>query len=410
MKVLIGAVGLAALITGATALGGVAHAASLSISESPFGKLPDGQAIEMYSLKNANGIQVNIITYGGAVQSIMMPDKNGHVEDVALGYGDLEGYLHDQASANTYFGALIGRYANRIADGKFTLDGKTYHIPINNPPNALHGGPEGFNTKVWAASKVETPNSVGVELTLFSPNGQMGFPGDLAVTVRYTLDNANDLRIHYSAVCDQPTVINLTNHTYFNLAGAGNGNVLDQVAMINADKITPINSNLIPTGKEEKVVATDLGFMTPHPIGAHIHADNQQLKYAEPKQGGYDFNYVLNNSGDLDALAASVTDPQNGRTLEFYTDEPGVQFYTGNFLNDVHGKDGKTYPHWGGFTLEAQHFPDSPNQPNFPSTELKPGQKYTQTTIYKFLPVSGPREAALSHSQGQSENQKESSK
>lgn len=405
MKSFIGAVGLTAL---ATAVAGGAHAASvppasLSISESPFGKLPDGQAIEMYSLKNANGIQVNIITYGGAVQSIMMPDKNGHVEDVALGYGDLEGYLHDQASAKTYFGALIGRYANRIADGKFTLDGKSYSIPINNPPNALHGGPEGFNTKVWAASKIETPGAVGIELTLFSPNGQMGFPGDLAVTVRYTLDNDNDLRIHYSAVCDQPTVINLTNHTYFNLAGAGNGNVLDQVAMINANKITPINSNLIPTGKEEDVAGGPLGFTTPTPIGAHIHDDNQQLKYAEPKQGGYDFNYVLNNSGDLDALAASVTDPQNGRTLEFYADEPGVQFYTGNFLNDVHGKDGKTYPHWGGFTLEAQHFPDSPNQPNFPSTELKPGQKYTQTTIYKFLPVSGPREAALSKGSAQNE-------
>ena len=172
--------------------------------------------------------------------------------------------------------------------------------------------------------------------------------------------------------------------------------MLDQIAMINANKITPINSTLIPTGKMMDVTGTDLGFTTPTPIGAHIRADNQQLKYAEPKQGGYDFNYVFNNPGDLDALAASVTDPQNGRTIEMYTDEPGVQFYTGNFLNDVHGKDGKTYPHWGGFTLEAQHFPDSPNQPNFPSTELKPGQKYTQTTIYKFLPVSGPREAALS--------------
>lgn len=410
MKAIARAAGLTAFFLGATALAGGADAASLSISTSPFGKLPDGQAVEMYHLKNANGMEVNIITYGGAVQSIMMPDKNGHVDDVALGYGDLQGYLHDQASANTFFGALIGRYANRIADGKFTLDGKSYQIPINNPPNALHGGPKGFNTKVWAASKIETPNSVGVELTLFSPNGQMGFPGDLAVTVRYTLDNSNDLRIHYSAVDDQPTVLNLTNHTYFNLAGAGNGDVLDQVAMINSDKITPINSNLIPTGKMMDVAGTDLGFTAPTPIGAHIHADNQQLKYAEPKQGGYDFNYVLNNPGDLDALAASVTDPKNGRTLEFYTDQPGVQFYTGNFLTDEHGKDGKTYPHWGGFTLEAQHFPDSPNQPSFPSTELKPGQKYTQTTVYKFLPVSGPREASLSPSEGQVQNQKETSK
>jgi len=387
MKGFICAVSLTALGAGAPALAEAVPFSSLSVSVTPFGKMPDGEAVQMYHLKNANGMEVNIITYGGAVQSIMMPDKNGHIDDVALGFDNLDGYLH----TNTFFGALIGRYANRIADGKFTLDGKTYSIPINNPPNALHGGPEGFNTKVWGASKIELPGAVGVELTLFSPNGQMGFPGDLAVTVRYTLGNDNDLRIHYSAVCDAPTVINLTNHTYFNLAGAGNGTVLDQAAMINADKITPINSTLIPTGKMMDVAGTDLGFVTPHPIGEHIHADNQQLKYAEPKEGGYDFNYVFNNPGDLAALAASVADPQNGRTIEMYTDEPGVQFYTGNFLNDVHGKDGKIYPHWGGFTLEAQHFPDSPNQPNFPSTELKPGQKYTQTTIYKFLPVSGPR-------------------
>ena len=404
MKALIGAVSVTALMAGASALAAEVPAASappasLSVTEAPFGTMPDGQAVQIYHLKNANGMEVSIITYGGAVQSIMMPDKNGHIDDVALGFDNLDGYLH----TSTFFGALIGRYANRIADGKFTLNGKTYSLPINNAPNTLHGGPEGFNTKVWAASEIETPNAVGVELTLFSPNGQMGFPGDLAVTVRYTLDNANDLRIHYSAVSDAPTVINLTNHTYYNLAGAGNGTVLDQVAMINAKRITPINSTLIPTGKFMDVAGTDLGFTTPTPIGAHIHADNQQLKYAEPKQGGYDFNYVFDNPGDLNALAASVTDPQNGRTIEMYTDEPGVQFYSGNFLNDVHGKDGKIYPHWGGFTLEAQHFPDSPNQPNFPSTELKPGQKYTQTTIYKFLPVSGPREAAL-QSKGSAQN------
>jgi len=405
VKALVGAVSVTALLAGAPALAAETQnaspaPASLSVTEAPFGTMPDGQAVQIYHLKNANGMEVSIITYGGAVQSIMMPDKNGHIDDIALGFDNLDGYLH----TNTFFGALIGRYANRIADGKFALNRKTFTLPINNAPNTLHGGPEGFNTKVWAASEIETPNAVGVELTLFSPNGQMGFPGDLAVTVRYTLDNANDLRIHYSAVSDAPTVINLTNHTYYNLAGAGDGTVLDQVAMINAKRITPINSTLIPTGKYMDVAGTDLGFVTPTPIGAHIHADNQQLKYAEPKQGGYDFNYVFNNPGDLDALAASVTDPQNGRTIEMYTDEPGVQFYTGNFLNDVHGKDGKVYPHWGGFTLEAQHYPDSPNQPNFPSTELRPGEKYTQTTIYKFLPVSGPREAAL-QSEGSAKNE-----
>jgi aldose 1-epimerase len=390
-----GAVGLTAVLLGATALAGGALAAStneneqshsLSVTESPFGTMPDGQKVEMYHLKNAGGMEVNIITYGGAVQSIMVPDKNGKMADVALGFDNLDGYLH----TDTYFGALIGRYANRIAKGEFTLNGKTYHLPVNNGPNSLHGGTKGFDKQVWAASKIETPNTVGVELTLFSPDGRMGYPGDLAVTARYTLDNNNDLRIHYSAVTDKPTVINLTNHTYFNLAGAGNGTVLDQVAMINAKQITPIDDTLIPTGKMMDVAGTPLGFTTPTPIGANIYADNQQLKYAEPKQGGYDFNYVLNNPGDLDALAASVTDPQSGRTIEMYTNEPGVQFYTSNFLNDVRGKDGKTYQHWGAFTLEAQHFPDSPNQPSFPSTELKPGEKYSQTTIYKFLPTNLP--------------------
>jgi aldose 1-epimerase len=395
VKGLTGAVGLTALLLGATALAGGALAASsadnerpqaLSVTETPFGTMPDGQKVEMYHLKNAGGMEVNIITYGGAVQSIKVPDKDGKIDDVALGFDNLDDYLH----TDTYFGALIGRYANRIAKGEFTLNGKTYHLPINNGPNTLHGGPKGFNTKVWAASPIKEPNDVGVELTLWSPNGQEGFPGDLAVTVRYTLDDNNDLRIHYSAECDQPTVINLTNHTYFNLAGTGNGTILDQVAMINAKQITPIDSTLIPTGKMMDVAGTPLGFTTPHPIGEHIHADNQQLKYAEPKEGGYDFNYVLNNPGDLDALAARVTDPQSGRTIEMYTNEPGVQFYTANFLHDVHGKDGKTYHHWGTFTLEAQHFPNSPNEPSFPSTELKPGQKYSQTTIYKFLPTNLP--------------------
>ncbi|HET7413462.1 MAG TPA: aldose epimerase family protein, partial [Pararhizobium sp.] len=335
-----------------------------------------------YHLDNANGMQVNIITYGGAVQSIKVPDKNGYIEDVALGFDDLEGYLQ----TDTYFGALIGRYGNRIAKGTFKLEGQEYHLPINNGPNSLHGGTKGFDKHVWAASPIRTGNEVGVELTYFSRDGEMGYPGDLAVTVRYTLDNDNDLRIHYSAVTDKPTVINLTNHTYFNLAGAGNGTILDQVAMLNADRFTPIDNTLIPTGELKEVAGTPLDFTKPMAIGSRIHSDYQQLKFTEPKQGGYDFNYVLNNPGNLKTLAARVTDPKSGRTIEMYTTEPGIQFYTGNFLNDVKGKNGNVYRHWGGFTLEAQHFPDSPNEPNFPSTELKPGQKYTQTTIYKFLP------------------------
>ena len=386
MSRLMAAVGLTALVTGASALASAANAASLSVAVKPFGTMPDGRAVQMYRLENSNGMEVDVITYGGAVQSIKVPDKDGHIGDVALGFDNLNDYLH----TDTYFGALIGRYGNRIAKGEFTLDGAAYHLPINNGPNSLHGGTKGFDKRVWAASKIEMPDAAGVELTLFSPDGDMGYPGDLAVTVRYILDNNNDLRVHYSAVTDKPTELNLTNHTYFNLAGAGNGTVLDQVAMINADKVTPIDSTLIPTGKMMDVAGTDLGFTKPTPIGAHIHVDNQQLKYADPKEGGYDFNYVLNDPGDLNALAASVTDPQSGRTVEMYTDQPGVQFYTSNFLNDVHGKDGKIYPHWGGFTLEAQHFPDSPNQSSFPSTELKPGEKYSQTTIYKFLPTNLP--------------------
>lgn len=384
MRNIVATIGLAVVLAGATALAGTADAASLSVTKKPFGTMPDGQTVDLYSLRNVNGMKVNIITYGGAVQAIDVPDKNGKIADVALGFDNLEGYLH----TDTYFGALIGRYGNRIAKGQFTLDGHAYQLPVNNGPNSLHGGTKGFDKKVWAASEIKADDHVGVELTLFSPDGDMGYPGNLAVTVRYTLDNHNDLRIHYSAVTDKPTVLNLTNHTYYNLAGAGNGTILGQVAMINANKVTPVDSTLIPTGKLEAVAGTPLDFTKPMAIGSRIHANNQQLKYAEPKQGGYDFNYVLNNPGKLDALAVRVTDPKSGRTIEMYTDQPGVQFYTSNFLHDVKGKGGKIYKHWGGFTLEAQHFPDSPNQPAFPSTELSPGQKYTQTTVYTFLPGS----------------------
>lgn len=373
----------AALVATVIVLSCSAEAASLAVGSEPFGTMPDGTAVDIYRLQNINGMQVDIITYGGAVQSIKVPDKNGYIEDVVLGFDDLEGYLGQD---NPYFGALIGRYGNRIANGKFTLNGTEYTLPTNNGPNSLHGGTQGFDKRVWAASRIETGDHVGVELTYFSPDGEMGYPGNLAVTVRYTLDNDNELRIHYSAVTDEPTVINLTNHAYFNLAGAGNGTVLDQEAMINADRVTPVDETLIPTGELTPVAGTPLDFTKPMAIGSRIHADDQQLKYAEPKEGGYDFNYVLNTEGNPNALAARVFDPESGRIVEMYTTEPGVQFYTSNFLHDLAGKDGNIYRHWGGFTLEAQHFPDSPNHPDFPSTELKPGEKYSQTTIYKFLP------------------------
>ncbi|QEL12713.1 galactose mutarotase [Kushneria phosphatilytica] len=361
------------------------HQSDISISN--FGKLPNGQEIKRYQLTNNNGMEVSILTYGGIVQSIRVPDKNGHFDDIALGYDTLQGYLDDQQKNHTYFGALIGRYANRLAGGRFTLDGSQYQVPANNGPNALHGGPEGFDTHVWKAHTIKGNGWRGVELSTLSPDGEMGFPGDLTVTVRYTLNNDNELRIHYTAISDAPTVINLTNHTYFNLAGAGKGTVLDQLAMINASHYTPMNEQLIPTGEIATVQGTPMDFRQLTPIGARIHADHPQLHYAEPDQGGYDLNWVLDNPGKPMALDARVIDPESGRQVEMYTTEPGVQFYTGNFLKQIKGKNGKTYQHWGGFTLEAQHFPDSPNQPDFPSTRLNPGQPYTQTTIFKFLPL-----------------------
>jgi aldose 1-epimerase len=364
------------------------ESAGLNVHKELFGKLADGTAIDKYTLTNENGMSVGVITYGAIIQSVMVADKDGKIEDVALGFDSLDSYTNPAYINNCpYFGATIGRYGNRIAKGQFTLDGAQYQIPVNNGPNALHGGVKGFDKEVWSATPIEGPTWVGVELNYFSPEGQMGFPGDLAVTVRYTLDNDNDLRIHYSAISNKDTVINLTNHTYFNLAGAGSGTVLDQVAMINANRFTPVDKTLIPTGELQNVQGTPFDFLKPTAIGTRIHDDNVQLKNAEPKQGGYDMNWVLNNPGNLSALAVRVTDPVSGRALEMYTTEPGVQFYTGNFLDGTLKGNGGSYDHWGAFTLEAQHFPDSPNHSNFPSTELKAGRKYTQTTVYKFLPL-----------------------
>ena len=380
-SLIIGLVGMCvSVILGA----GSSYAARLRVSKEVFGKMPDGTPVDKYTLSNVHGMEVGIITYGGAVQSIKVPDKDGKLGDVALGFDDLADYLKD---TNPFFGALIGRYGNRIAKGQFALEGTQYQIPTNNGPNTLYGGPKGFDKKVWAAAPLENSNWVGVELTYFSADGEMGYPGNLAVTVRYTLNNDNELRIDYTAVTDKPTVVNLTNHTYFNLAGAGNGTILDQVAMINADKFTPVDKTLIPTGELQDVKDTPFDFTQPTAIGAKVHADNEQLKNAEPKQGGYDHNWVFNNPGNLGALAVRVFDPKSSRAVEMYTTEPGVQFYIGNFLDGTLKGSGGTYEHWGAFTLEAQHFPDSPNHTSFPTTELKPGEKYSQTTIYKFLPL-----------------------
>ncbi|RRV16800.1 aldose epimerase family protein [Pseudomonas saudiphocaensis] len=359
-----------------------AQAAGLSNEQGTFGKLPDGTPIEKYTLQNSNGIQATVITYGGILQSLVVPDKNGKGEDIVLGFDDVDGYLKN---GNVYFGATIGRFGNRIAEGRFELDGQTYQIPQNDGSNALHGGPEGFDTKVWQAKPSNKDGSVGVELSYVSPDGEMGFPGTLTTHVTYSLNDDNELRIEYRATTDKSTVLNLTNHAYFNLAGAGNGTILDQVATLHASHYTPVTEKLIPTGELAPVAGTPMNFLKPTPFGKHIKDDHQQLKYAEPKQGGFDFNWVLDTKGDVDKLAAEVSDPKSGRVLQLYTSEPGVQLYTSNFLDgSIKGKGGKTYPHWSGFTLETQHFPDAPNQPNFASTRLDPGQTYTQTSIYKF--------------------------
>ncbi|MFJ4142506.1 aldose epimerase family protein [Pseudomonas sp. NPDC089734] len=360
-----------------------AQAATLSSERGTFGRLSDGTTIEKYTLHNSHGLQASIITYGATLQSLKVPDKNGKVEDVVLGFDDVQGY---QNNGTVYFGATIGRFGNRLAGGAFTLDGKTYRVPLNDKTNALHGGNQGFDKRIWKARSVQGDGWVGVKLSYLSPDGEMGFPGALLTEVTYRLNDQNELKIDYHASTDKPTVLNLTNHSYFNLAGAGNGDILQQVATLHASHYTPVNDKLIPTGELAPVAGTPMDFLKPTAFGKHIRDDHQQLQYAEAKQGGFDFNWVLDTKGDVKKLAAEVSDPQSGRRLQLFTTEPGVQLYTGNFLDgSIHGKDGKVYPHWGAFTLETQHYPDAPNQPAFPATRLDPGKAYTQTTVFKFL-------------------------
>ncbi|AOE78919.1 galactose mutarotase [Pseudomonas lurida] len=362
------------------ASGGV-QAAGLSSEHKPFGKTNDGTAVEQYILRNSHGMQATVITYGGVLQSLAVPDKHGKVEDVVLGFDDVQGYQ----SGTAFFGATIGRFGNRLAGGAFELDGKRYQVPLNDGPNSLHGGAQGFDKHVWKAESIKDKDSVGVKLSYLSKDGEMGFPGNLKTEVTYRLNDRNELHIDYTATTDKPTVLNLTNHSYFNLAGAGNGDILKQVATLHASHYTPVNATLIPTGELAPVKGTPMDFLKPTPIGQHIKEDHPQLKFAEPKQGGFDFNWALDTKGDVKQLAAEVHDPASGRRLQLFTTEPGVQFYTSNFLDgSVKGKAGKTYQHWSGFTLETQHFPDAPNQPKFASTRLNPGQTYTQNTVFKF--------------------------
>jgi aldose 1-epimerase len=350
------------------------------VTKQPFGKTPDGTPIDIYTLKDG-AIEARIITYGAILQSLKVPDKSGKSADVVLGYDTLDGYAGGPKPNPAYFGALVGRYANRIGGGQFALGGKTYHTPLNDGPNpaspvnTIHGGIQGFNKKVWKAKEI--PH--GVELTLVSPDGDQGFPGTLTAVVRYTLVG-KDLKIDFSATTDKDTVVNLINHSYFNLAGQGNGDILQDQVKINASRYTPVDGNLIPTGELASVEGTPLDFRKPTAVGARINDDNDQLK----KGRGYDFNWVLDNGGKL-AEAAEVYEPTSGRVLTVSTDQPGVQFYTGNFLDgSIMGKDGKVYEHRGALCLETQHFPDSPNHPKFPTTELKPGQKYHTITVFRF--------------------------
>jgi aldose 1-epimerase len=353
------------------------NANSFKIEKSVFGKTADGTVVYLYTLSNSNDMTVKITNYGGIVNSILVPDKNGKIGDVVLGFDSLSSY----ETKSPYFGALIGRYGNRIAKGKFTLDGNDYQLPTNDGPNSLHGGTKGFDKRVWEPKEIMGPDSVGLELTYLSKDGEEGYPGNLKVRVEYSLNNNNELRIDYHAVTDKKTIVNLTHHSYFNLKDDGKSDIYSHLLKINADYYTPIDSTLIPTGEIVPVENTPFDFRNFTPIGKRIHEDNQQLKFA----GGYDHNFVLRGKNGEMKMAAEVKEDSTGRTLEVWTDQPGLQFYSGNFLNGtLIGKYGIKYVHRSAFCLESQHFPDSPNEPKFPSTVLNPGDTYHTTTIYKF--------------------------
>ena len=353
------------------------HALAASIEKKPFGMTPEGTSVELYTLSNG-AMSVDILTYGGIVHAINVPDRNGKSGNVALGFARLDDYL----TKNPYFGTITGRYANRIAKGAFTLAGQTYKLATNNGPNALHGGLAGFDKKVWKAKEIQGADGVGLELTYMSPDGEEGYPGTLTAKVTYTVTSKSELRIDYEATTDKPTIVNLTNHTYFNLAGEGTDSILGHELMLNASAFTPVDATLIPTGEIAKVAGGPMDFTIPTTIGARIRNDDQQLVFGR----GYDHNWVLDkpSAGAL-SLAARVREPTTGRVMEVSTTEPGIQFYAGNFLDaSLVGPSGKMYRQADGFCLETQHFPDSPNHSEFPSTVLKPGDLYKSTTVYRF--------------------------
>jgi len=345
--------------------------AKMDIEKEVFGQLPDGDQVDLFVLTNGRGMTAKVMTYGATLVSLSVPDKNGEVADITLGCDSIEGYME----ASPYFGATVGRYANRIARGKFTLDGVEYTLATNNGENHLHGGIKGFDKILWQAEPFREEKTVGVKFVYFSKDGEEGYPGNLACTVTYMLTDINELRITYEAETDKATPVNLTHHSYFNLAGQGEGDILSHELMIAADKYTPVDAGLIPTGEIRDVAGTPMDFTTPHAIGERIGQ----------VEGGYDHNFVLRSGGGDLALAARVHEPQTGRVMEVHTTEPGIQFYSGNFLDGtITGKDGKVYHKHYGFCLEPQHFPDSPNQPGFPSTILRPGAKYFTRTVFQF--------------------------
>ena len=354
---------------------GCSTAAPERMSRQPFGQTKEGTPVYLYTLRNGTGAEAKISNYGGLVVSLEVPDKQGKLGDVVLGYDKLSDYLKD----SPYFGALIGRYGNRIAKGKFTLDGKEYTLATNNDQNALHGGLKGFDKVVWEPTLVASAQGPALKLTYLSRDGEEGYPGNLSVTAVYTLTHDNALKLEFTATTDKDTVVNLTHHSYFNLAGRDS--ILNHIVMIPADKYTPVDSTLIPTGELPLVEGTPFDFRTPTAIGARINQDNEQLKFGK----GYDHNWVINKPLGQYGLMARVTEPTTGRIMEVYSDEPGLQFYSGNFLDGtLIGKGGWAYQFRNGFCMEPQHYPDSPNKPGFPSVVLKPGQTFHNVIVYKF--------------------------
>jgi aldose 1-epimerase len=371
---------MAGVLAGAIALAGCSQAPKTEKGPSrvsthqPFGTLPDGSAVEVYTLSNGKGMEARIMTYGATVVSLTAPDKSGKYADVVNGMENVDGYV--KAPGVPYFGAIVGRYGNRIGHAQFTLEGATYKTPKNDGDNTLHGGVRGFDKHNWTARDT---GDGGVEFTYVSPDGDEGFPGALTSKVTYTVTDNNELKIEYSATTDKPTVVNLTNHSYFNLAGQGEGDILGHQVTIYADRFTPVDKGLIPTGELKPVKDTPFDFTTATAIGARIGQNDEQLVFGK----GYDHNWVLNGAGLK--KAAEVYEPKSGRVMEVMTEEPGLQFYTGNFLDGtIKGKGGKVYGHRSAFCMETQHYPDSPNKPSFPTTELKPGQTYKTVTVYRF--------------------------